>query len=80
MNRIKARTLHSPFLKQYSPSISNMSFPIPTGSYVVMNATTRTYLNLLTFDPVPGAIVCSVGNHQGNDIVRLPHTCRGTFD
>jgi len=45
-----------------------------------MNATTRTYLNLLNFDPIPGAIVCSVGNHQGNDIVRLPQPCRGTLD
>ncbi|OJA13548.1 hypothetical protein AZE42_07325 [Rhizopogon vesiculosus] len=53
-----------------------MSFPIPTGSYVVMNAMTHTYLNLLTFNPVPGAIVCSVGNRLGNDIVRLPHTHR----
>jgi hypothetical protein len=57
-----------------------MSFPIPTGSYVIMNATTGTYLNVLNFNPVPGAIVCSVGNHQGNDIVRWPHTCRGTLE
>jgi len=33
-----------------------------------MNAMTHTYLNVLTFNPVPGAIVCSVGNHLGNDI------------
>jgi hypothetical protein len=45
-----------------------------------MNAATRTYLNLLTFNPVPGAIVCSVGNHQGNDIVRLLHARCETLD
>jgi len=50
-----------------------MPIPIPTGSYVVMNALTRTYLNVLCFNPVPADIVCSVGNKLGNDIVRLVH-------
>jgi hypothetical protein len=42
---------------------------IPTGTYVIMNATTHTYLNVLAFQPVPGDIVNSVGNHLGNDMV-----------
>ncbi|KAG2072524.1 hypothetical protein BDR04DRAFT_1153253 [Suillus decipiens] len=41
---------------------------IPTGTYVIMNATTHTYLNVLSFQPVPGDIVNSVGNHLGNDM------------
>ncbi|KAG2346131.1 hypothetical protein BDR05DRAFT_1057769 [Suillus weaverae] len=41
---------------------------IPTGTYVIMNATTHTYLNVLGFHPVPGDIVNSVGNHLGNDM------------
>ncbi|OAX43176.1 hypothetical protein K503DRAFT_766047 [Rhizopogon vinicolor AM-OR11-026] len=51
-----------------------MSFPILTGSYVVMNAMTHTYLNVLNFNPVPGAIVCSVGNYLGNDIWNVATT------
>jgi hypothetical protein len=46
---------------------------IPTGSYVIMNAMTHTYLNVLNFQAVPGDVVNSVGNHLGNDIVRLFH-------
>ncbi|KAG1880754.1 hypothetical protein F4604DRAFT_1747691 [Suillus subluteus] len=41
---------------------------IPTGTYVIMNATTHTYLNVLAFQPVPGDIVNSVGNYLGNDM------------
>lgn len=41
---------------------------IPTGTYIIMNATTHTYLNVLGFQPVPGDIVNSVGNHLGNDM------------
>ncbi|KAG2148817.1 hypothetical protein DEU56DRAFT_978088 [Suillus clintonianus] len=41
---------------------------IPAGSYVIMNAKTHTYLNVLNFQAVPGDIVNSVGNHLGNDI------------
>ena len=80
------RTLHPPFLTpsisniKHPLSIANMSFPIPTGSYVIMNATAHTYLNVLTFNPVPGAIVCSVRNHLGNDIVHFPRARRGALD
>jgi hypothetical protein len=38
-----------------------------------MNAMTHTYLNVLNFQAVPGDVVNSVGNHLGNDIVRLFH-------
>jgi hypothetical protein len=48
-----------------------MSITIPTGSYIIMNATTHTYLNVLDFQAVPGDIVNSVGNRLGNDIVRV---------
>ncbi|KAG0704089.1 hypothetical protein DFH29DRAFT_1068258 [Suillus ampliporus] len=41
---------------------------VPTGTYVIMNAVTHTYLNVLCFQPVPGDIVNSVGNHLGNDM------------
>jgi hypothetical protein len=54
-----------------------MSFPIPTGSYAIMNATTHTYLNVLPFNPALGAIVRSVRNHLGSDIVHLPRARRG---
>ncbi|KAG0704091.1 hypothetical protein DFH29DRAFT_997979 [Suillus ampliporus] len=50
-----------------------MSITIPTGSYVIMNATTHTYLNVCGYQAVPGDVVNSVGNNQGNDIVRLLH-------
>jgi hypothetical protein len=46
---------------------------IPTGSYVIMNAKTHTYLNVFNFQAVPGDVVNSVGNYLGNDIVRLFH-------
>ncbi|KAG1782239.1 hypothetical protein EV702DRAFT_515891, partial [Suillus placidus] len=49
----------------------NMSITIPTGSYIIMNATTHTYLNVFNFQVVPGDIVNSVGNRLGNDIVRI---------
>ncbi|KAG2148819.1 hypothetical protein DEU56DRAFT_909134 [Suillus clintonianus] len=51
-----------------------MSITIPTGSYVIMNATTHTYLNVLNFEGVPGDIVNSVGNRLGNDIWNVANT------
>ncbi|KAG2746840.1 hypothetical protein P692DRAFT_20738681 [Suillus brevipes Sb2] len=47
---------------------------IPTGSYVIMNAMTHTYLNVLDFQAVPGDVVNSVGNHLGNDIWNVAST------
>ncbi|KAG1777219.1 hypothetical protein EV702DRAFT_1045599 [Suillus placidus] len=44
---------------------------IPTGSYVIMNAQTQTYLNVLGFQT---DIVNSVGNHLGNDIWNVSST------
>ncbi|KIK43191.1 hypothetical protein CY34DRAFT_804117 [Suillus luteus UH-Slu-Lm8-n1] len=46
---------------------------IPTGTYVIMNAKTQTYLNVLDFQVVPGDVVNSFGNYLGNDAVRLFH-------
>ncbi|KAG2748234.1 hypothetical protein P692DRAFT_20954061 [Suillus brevipes Sb2] len=51
-----------------------MSITIPTGSYIIMNATTHTYLNVLDFQAVPGDIVNSVGNRLGNDIWNVANT------
>ncbi|KAG2155349.1 uncharacterized protein EDB93DRAFT_102367 [Suillus bovinus] len=51
-----------------------MSITIPTGSYIIMNATTRTYLNVFFFQPVPADIVNSVGNRLGNDIWNVANT------
>ncbi|KAG2360271.1 hypothetical protein BDR07DRAFT_1412967 [Suillus spraguei] len=51
-----------------------MSITIPTGSYIIMNATTHTYLNVLNFQAVPGDIVNSVGNRLGNDIWNVANT------
>ena len=41
----------------------------PNGTYIIMNAGTHTYLNVLNFGPPGSHIVCSVGNWRGNDIV-----------
>ena len=41
----------------------------PNGTYIIMNAATHTYLNVLNFGGPGTAIVCSVGNDLGNDIV-----------
>lgn len=46
---------------------------IPTGTYVIMNAKTQTYLNVLDFQVVPGDVVNSFGNYLGNDVVSLFH-------
>ncbi|KAG1744972.1 uncharacterized protein EDB91DRAFT_1080501 [Suillus paluster] len=47
---------------------------VPTGTYVIMNAATHTYLNVLNFQPVPGDIVNSVGNYLGNDMWNVLRT------
>ncbi|KAG2744096.1 hypothetical protein P692DRAFT_20838419, partial [Suillus brevipes Sb2] len=47
---------------------------IPTGSYVIMNATTHTYLNVLGYQAVPGDVVNSIGNYFGNDIWNVAST------
>ena len=41
----------------------------PNGTYIIMNAATHTYLNVLSYGGPGTAIVCSVGNDLGNDIV-----------
>ncbi|KAG1744971.1 uncharacterized protein EDB91DRAFT_1080500 [Suillus paluster] len=51
-----------------------MSITIPTGSYVIMNAKTCTYLNVFYSHPVPADIVNSVGNNLGNDIWNVANT------
>ncbi|KAG1777220.1 hypothetical protein EV702DRAFT_1197545 [Suillus placidus] len=48
-----------------------MAPAIPTGSYVIMNAQTQTYLNVLGYQT---DIVNSVGNHLGNDIWNVAST------
>ncbi|KIM51160.1 hypothetical protein SCLCIDRAFT_143892 [Scleroderma citrinum Foug A] len=40
----------------------------PNGTYIIMNAATHTYLNVLSYGGPGTAIVCSVGNDLGNDI------------
>lgn len=40
----------------------------PNGTYIIMNAATHTYLNVLNYGGPGTAIVCSVGNDLGNDI------------
>jgi len=56
-----------------------MSVTIPTGSYVIMNAMTHTYLDMFNFQVVPRDIVKSVGNNLGNDIVPVLDTFHNAF-
>ncbi|KIJ61535.1 hypothetical protein HYDPIDRAFT_115682 [Hydnomerulius pinastri MD-312] len=52
----------------------SVNFHVPPGTYVVMDAATHTYLNVLNSVSPNGAIVCSVGNHAGNDIWNIMPT------